>query len=477
MLRADLLPAPKLPLREVLRPGVARWIERAAEAKGAPADYVFAAMLAAAGATIGNTRWVSPWQGWAEPPIIWVMCIGLPSSGKSPAIDSILEPLHSTERPLRKKAEIQLKAWAEKAEIAKLIDQTWKESVKAAFKAGNEPPERPTGCDAGPAPHIPRLIVNDSTIERLGAILARQPRGVLQMRDELAGWLEGMQRYSAGGNDRPFWLEAFGGRAYTVERIGREPLTIERLAIGVLGGIQPDRLKSLLFRSDDDGLLARLLPFWPEPAPLRRPQVWTDMALMEKILSRLLTLDLVTNEVGEYRPLFVPFTDDACVLMDEFREAVRSWEAATDGLMLSFLGKLPGLAARLALVLGFLDWAAGEAEQPSEITRNHFGRAAYLVEAYILPMAQRAYADATESKAQRAARRLVAIIREKGWQSFSSRDVMRLDRSGLGSKTEIDPALALLNDGDCIRPIDPTPNPKGGRPQRLFSVNPAIHGF
>ena len=37
-------------------------------------------------------------------------------------------------------------------------------------------------------------------------------------------------------------------------------------------------------------------------------------------------------------------------------------------------------------------------------------------------------------------------------------------------------ALALLEDGDCIRPVEPTVSPQGGRPQRLFTVNPALHG-
>ena len=37
-------------------------------------------------------------------------------------------------------------------------------------------------------------------------------------------------------------------------------------------------------------------------------------------------------------------------------------------------------------------------------------------------------------------------------------------------------ALALLEDGECIRPVDPPANPQGGRPQRLFTVNPAILG-
>jgi hypothetical protein len=474
-LRAELPPAPEPPLRDVLGPRLSRWVADAAEAKGAPVDYVLAALLAVAGATIGNARWVCVWPGWAEPPVLWTMCIGQPSAGKSPAMDAVLHPLRKVERPLREAAEAQVKTWTERAELARLAEQTWKEAAKAAIKAGDTPPERPAGCDAGPPPHVPRLVVNDATIERLGAILARQPRGTLQMRDELAGWLEGMQRYSGGGSDRPFWLEAFGGRGFTVERMGREPLTINRLSIGVLGGIQPDRLKSLLFKSDDDGLLARFLPIWPEPAPLRRPQAWADEALMEAALARLLTLDLVTDEAGEARPWFIPFTDDARALMDDFRTAVRGWEAGAEGLMLSFLGKLPGLAARLALVLAFLDWAADGADEPRAITVGHFGRAAHLVEAYLLPMAQRAYADAATPKAERAARRLVGVIREQGWQRFTARDVLRLDRSGLGTAADLNPALALLEDGECIRPVDPPANPQGGRPQRLFLVNPALH--
>ena len=476
LLRAELLPAPNLPLGDVLNPRLAAWVTDAAESKGAPADYVFAAVLAVAGATIGNTRWAAIWQGWTEPPVIWAMCIGLPSSGKSPALDAALQPLRKAECPLRDKAAADRKAWEEKAELAKLAEQAWKEAAKAAIKAGETPPDRPDGCDAGPSPHIPRLVVNDGTIERLGAILARQPRGTLQMRDELAGWLEGMQRYAGGGTDRPFWLEAFGGRGFTVERLGREPFTIDRLTIGVLGGIQPDRLRRLLFKSDDDGLLARFLPIWPDPAPLKRPSTWADEPMMGGALARLLTLDLVTDEAGEQRPWFIPFAEDACGLMEDFRATARSWETEAEGLLLSFIGKLPGLAARLALVLAYLDWATEGDTEPHEITVQHFGRAAHLVEAYLLPMARRAYPDAAKPKPERAALRLVAIIREQGWQSFTSRDVLRLDRACLGTAADLNPALAMLEEGECIRPVDPPENPKGGRPHRLYVVNPAIHG-
>ena len=474
-LRADLPPAPDLPLADVLGSNLAAWIADAADAKGAPADYVLASVLSVAGSAIGNARWVSPWHGWSEPPVLWTMCVGLPSAGKSPAIDAALTPLRRAEKPLREQAEAEMASWTEKAELAKLAEATWKEAAKAAIKAGETAPTRPEAAVCDPAPHLPRLCVNDATIERLGLIASRQPRGTLQMRDELAGWLEGMTRYSSGGSDRPFWLEAYGGRGFTVERMGREPLTIDRLSISVTGGIQPDRLRTLLFISDDDGLLARFLPIWPDPAPLKRPGAWGDELLLDTALARLLSLDLVTDEDGNARPWFIPFNDAARDLMDAFRQAAREWEAGAEGLLLSFIGKLPGLAARLALVLAHLDWAAEAAEEPREIGVQHFGRAAHLVEAYLLPMARRAYADASVPKADRAARRLVAAIREQGWPSFTSREVLRLERAGLRTAAELNPALATLEEGDCIRALDPPANPQGGRPLRLYAVNPALH--
>jgi hypothetical protein len=100
---------------------------------------------------------------------------------------------------------------------------------------GKQPYHLP-GCDT---PHVPRLVPNAATVERLGVTVERRPRGTPPMRDELAGWLEGMQRYSSGGSDRTFWLEAFAGRGFTVERMGRAPLTTDRLTVGVVGGISP----------------------------------------------------------------------------------------------------------------------------------------------------------------------------------------------------------------------------------------------
>ena len=343
LLRPERPDPPKLPLDDVFGSRWARWARDAATAKGAPPDYVVAGLLASVGTLIGNARWVTPWKGWEEPPILWCMTIGNPSANKSPGLDAALGPLKAIEREARRAEEPALSDWRDRAELAKLAASTWKEGVKAALKAGEEPPAKPRSADPGPEPVLPRLSVTDATVERLAVLAERQPRGLLMARDELSGWLHSMTRYS-GGSDRSFWPEAYGGRPYTVERMGREPVSVDRLSVGVVGGIQPDRLRSLL-KSGDDGLLARILPFWSHPAPIARPAAVPDDAFLAAALGRLHGLRMYQGAEGDARPWFVYCDPAARDLLDTFRHSVRSWEGEAEGLLLSFIGKLPGMGA------------------------------------------------------------------------------------------------------------------------------------
>ncbi|EXL03877.1 YfjI family protein [Brucella anthropi] len=474
-LRVERPEPPVLPLDDVFSARWSSWVKTAAEAKASPPDFVMAAALSVCAATIGNNRWVSPWSGWAEPPILWAVAIGNPSMNKSPGLDAVLSPLKKVERTLMATVRMDMDEWQGKAEIAKVAEAAWKETVKKAVKDNEEPPARPNSADPGPQPVMPRLSVNDTTVEKLGVIVSVQPRGTLLARDELAGWLQGMSRYSGGGSDRPFWLEAYGGRGYAVERMGREPVYIDRLSIGVLGGIQPDRLQSLLIKTDDDGLLARFLPVWPNPAPVKRPSVLFDESFIENVVERLLSLKMPRDDDGSLRPWFVHFCEDARCTLEEFQKAVREWEKGTEGLLLSFIGKLPGLTVRLSLVFSMMEWASGEADEPTQITDATFRKAAHFAEEYLLPMARRTYADASMPKAERSARRLVALIIENDWSQFTTREVIRTGREGISSADDLNPALRVLEEADIVRPVVGPVAPQGGRPARLFTVNPAIY--
>lgn len=474
LLRPERPEPPALPLDDVFGARWAGWARDAAAAKGAPPDYVVAGLLAVAGSLIGNARWVSPWAGWAEPPILWVMLIGNPSANKSPGLDAALGPLRALEREVRAAEEVALADWRDRARLAKLAEKAWEKATTAALERGEELPARPAAADPGPKPTLPRLSVSDVAVERLAALLEQRLQGLLMARDELSGWIHSMTRYS-GGSDRPFWLEAYGGRPYTVERMGREPVSVEHLSVGVVGGIQPDRLRKLLLKAgDDDGLVARVLPFWPDPAPITRPAAVSDSDFLMEALRRLHGLRMHEGSSGERRPWLVPLDGGACDLFDDFRQAVRAWEGSEEGLLLSFMGKLPGMALRLALILAYLDWAAEGGDEPHVITANHLSRATHFLEAYALPMARRTYSEGAASAHDRAARRLVALIREKGWRSFTTREALRAERAGLTTKAELGPALEALVEGDALWDVTEPAGRKGGRRSPRYAVNPAI---
>ena len=116
-----------------------------------------------------------------------------------------------------------------KVEAAKAALKKWKDEVAQAIEAGQGAPPKPAqALDIKPFV-APRLYVNDSTIERLAPLLEARPRGIIYIADELARLFLNMQRYS-NGSDREFWLEAWDGGSYVVERQGRPPIVVPYLA-------------------------------------------------------------------------------------------------------------------------------------------------------------------------------------------------------------------------------------------------------
>jgi hypothetical protein len=429
------------------------WLDAAAEAKGAPVDYVAASLLAVAGALIGNARWSSPWLKWSEPPILWVNLIGEPSAGKSPAMSAVLEALRPIERNVRAKAERTVELWKQRKAAAKEAAEDFDE----------------------PKPHVSRLEVSDATIERLGTIASLQPRGAFLVADELASLLANLGRYS-GGDDAPFWLKAYVGQFHVVERQSYA-LRIEHLSIGVLGGIQPDRLNELLLNRARDGFLARFLTVWPLPAPLRRPTRTPEIATATRALQRIYDLEMHEVE-GAPLPWHVPWTEGARAVIDSVRAWVREEEARADGLLKDHIGKLPGLVVRLALILLYLDWAIGEDWNPArEVGEGEAERAFRFVRDYALPMAQRAYADASVPKEERAAHAIARLTVTERLDGFTVRDIAKRERAGLRSSADIEAGLDVLIQAHWLKPQGVKPGPRGGRPTITYNVNPAVWSF
>ncbi|MEW9919355.1 DUF3987 domain-containing protein [Marimonas sp. MJW-29] len=421
-----------------------------------------------------STRWTVVWDGWKEPPIIWGILVGDPSSGKSPGQDAVLDPIKEIDKQLSAEYVGARDNWARKDVVAKLVASKWKADVKQAIADVCEPPAKPAEADAGAPPIRGRIRITDTTTEKAAELLCDGWRGLLLSRDELSGWLTGMDRYNGGG-DRPFWLEAFGGRSYTVDRKNNpEPVIVDHLTIAVLGGIQPDKLDKLLIKTDDDGLLARFLVAFPAPAPLRRPTTTMDNNTIRQAFERLRGLEPITDSNGERRPHYLPLSEAAQNVLQQFREQCRDWEADAAGLMKSHIGKMPGLAVRVATVLALLDFAIDSTNPVKEIEAGHLGRACHYVGEHMRKHAHRAYGAESMPPELRGASRIAEIIKAEGLRQINTREIQRRGLQGLQSAREIGPAFAALQGANWIAPMQLS---APGRPAKNFAVNPRVWGL
>jgi hypothetical protein len=367
---------------DALPAGWAEWITSEAAARGCPRDYVAAALIAAASAWIGNSRHIAATSTWSEPPHVWLALIGAPSSGKTPAVRPIIEACRTIERDAEPEWQSAMAEHAGLVEGARAIEEQWRTDVRKATKDGTPAPARPAGAEIPPEPSRPRLVAMDATTEELQHLLAHQPRGLLYTRDELSGWLGNLDRYGGHGGDRAFFLEAWNGGAYTVDRVKHrgQPVRISRAALAMLGGLQPDRLREALAGADD-GLAARFCYVWPDPPPISRLAIEHDAEARDRherlalAARRLCGLQMDTDYSGDPAPRVLRLDQPALALFDELRQDAMRRAQTSRGLAAGWHGKTPGRALRLALVFELLAWAAGNGVEPRAVSGDAMARA------------------------------------------------------------------------------------------------------
>lgn len=479
LIAAEPIPPPPVPAN-VLPPRWAAWTMDAAEGAGAPHAFTVCATLSATGALIGNSRWASPWDPWREPPAINVALVGRPSSGKSPAQDQVVALLTRIEAALNTDIEDRRREAKRLETETKERIKLWESEVRDAAKLGNPAPALPAGL-RNPAPVERRRVYStEPTVEKAGRLSASNPRGLLLQRDELAGWLASMDRYAAtAGGDRPFWLQAYGGRAWTPDRVkdGDDEVHIPHLLWSILGTIQPDRVASLLMGGDDDGLSSRFLYCWPAPLPPRRPDRVADA---EGAFARLMRLRMMDWPEAP-APRVVRFSPSAAAVIQEWRCEAAKMEGEASGLMLSWIGKLPGLAVRLALILELLAWSETPdgTPEPVEIGEHAAVAAITFLVDFALPMARRTFGAAALPEAERDARRLARWLLKQNPvpESVNAKALRRMaDGPAIPDSARMDAALAELAAAGWCRPAPIRAGDTAGRARKDWALNPALRG-
>ena len=452
----------------------ANWSVLGAKMASAPLDYVAVSLLTGVSTLIANARWPLAGAGWKEPPILWAALVGSPSSGKSPALDGVLDVLRHAEEKMAGGYEEDFRKSETERAAANARREEWEHAVKTAIKAGEPPPPLPDNAKCPEQIVRPRLRVSDCTTEKLGSLAACHERGLLLVRDELSGWLGAFDKYGGGGADRAFAIEMYGGRSYVIDRVkNSEPLTIPRLSISVVGGIQPDKLPTLV-KGPDDGLISRFLWAWPgQNSEFHLAREAPDYNEAKRAFSRLLDLRMGSDEFGKPEPALVKLEPAAESALEEFARQMKRAGMNASGPYAGSVGKARGHVLRLATVIEYLWWcplpALGE---PEKISAKAVLAAAGLMESYFLPMAERVFGDAAIPLAERNAIFVIKHLRKIRRSLFNARDLRREIGGPVRNPLDMDAACVALEETGLIRPIG-----KGhGRPRKDYEVNPAVSG-
>jgi hypothetical protein len=422
---------PDFPL-DILPDPIRRFVETQAVAIGGDANALAMAALANFSAALDHRfalKLMRHGEWWA-PPRLWVLLVGDPSRKKTPVINTALRALDAHQNRLRDSYEAQLASY----------------EADLRSRGKNDGPEPP------PPPKPPRLVVSDTTIEKLGEILAMHPRGLLVKRDEFSGWIGSMEKYGGSKGsaaDRAFWLQAFDGGPYTIDRVARGEFRVANLSVSLIGGIQPARLAEL-HGLTSDGLLQRFIPVMMGPSEFPR-DIPVDGPFDE--------YNRLTTRLIAAPPQRLSLSDPALEIMQDVRRHLHELEQAAGGLaegFQAFIGKMAGLAGSLALILHM---ARDPHHGPSSpVPAGVVEAVRRLVVDFVLPHAFEFYRTAETVTDGDRVQRLASWIITSGQAQISSRDLTRnvWDFRGL-SLLDINKRVSPLVAGGWLKPVEPGP--------------------
>jgi hypothetical protein len=475
---------PEIPLN-ALTPTWHDWAERASHGAGVRPDHVILPKLVTASSLIGCGRMAK--AGTLVVPLhMWGALVGYSGSGKSPGMNVARGAASAVEAADKGRIAELRREHDTRIEAAKAAEKQWKAAVIEATANGQPPPMQPPEAVV-PGPFIePRIVLNDTTIEAVAALLTARPSGLLLVKDELVGLFRNMSRYS-NGDDRQFWLEAWDGNSYNKSRKSGH-VCLPHLCVGMIGGFQPDKLGDA-FAGDDDGMSARMLFAWPERAGYR--QLANSETGIDPVLYSVFSV--LTRLGASSRP--VPLSTAALNLFEVHRRGLFGDDGLLhkfEGLERSWLAKGDAHVLRLAGTLHYLDWAtravsaamfdpaksasavfAGHEPEPAEIGFEPMLAAVRLWHEYLWPHA-RAVLRMIGAKTRNAVQcRVLHWIRAHKLTEVAVKDIRRQALPNDYSAKDVEQVLGKLATAGWLKKIE-LQKDGPGRPAVRWQVNPLL---
>jgi hypothetical protein len=470
---------------EVFAPRLQELLSRASEGAGVLVDHVAVPLLGIASSLIGTARRVQASQSWSTPMTLWTSVVAASGDGKTPGLNVIRRPLDQIEKDNAEAIGQSRLDHETRQQMARESRRQWQEQRRAALRSNppQEPPPFPPEAIEPENFIYPRLYATDTTVPSLSPLLVARERGIMLIRDELSGHFARMTKWL--GTERAFWLEAWDGNRHVVERVHENrDFDIPYLLVGVIGGLQPDKV-SRAFAGDEDGMYARFLFGYPT-SPAYRPLTNKAMEVEPELYGALKALIQLPSENpdGEFLPRNISLSDAALIKFEEFRRYLHQTKRQWEGREAHWFAKGETQVLRLAGTLTYLSWsislttpATGIAAitaglEPNSIDEQAMGNAIVLWRDYFWPHARAVLRQIGLSQRHAHVRRVLRWIRVNGKTEVSLEDIRRDALSQTFDAQQTRDLLAgLVKTGWLHEEFIKTK----GRPLRRWHVNPKLH--
>ncbi len=453
-----------------------------------PVAYPAAAVVTVIGSVIGRSCAVRPkmYDPWKPLPNLWCALIAPSSIGKSPILEAALKPVYDLESACKKASQDDFAT----REILGAKLSAVKSKMQAEFKTF---PNQPSSSEAtykeilenfNKSATVKRYIVNDATDPSLCDELAKNPRGLLQVRDELTGFLGKLEKehYSPA-----LYLELWNGNARISQDRRTSPSTrVEAGCLSILGGIQPAKLLGYVreaYRNGaSDGFLPRFqLAIWADDFGDWK---FTDLPPNREALRNYSELIKKIDELTEqdFRDYGAKATQDDehpipfFAMSTEAYELFKEYQTATMGKTKrdnfgqpedEFLGKMGRLFAALALIFHVINVVSGTSPK-GDISES----AALQAGLWCANLEQHHRKIIALAKTVTPSRELARKI-EKGdvLDGMRVREIGRKEWSGLNSSAALNASFAELEDRNWLRIKTEETE---GRSAQVIRLNPGL---
>lgn len=328
-----------------------KFAEQVAKSCQVAPDMVAIAELAAVSATICRKIYVQGGPVWIEPTELYCAIVAPPSERKSPVAKLILAPFHDYECEKNKVIAAEIEE-----------NKSRRELLKEKIKKEKDPAELEklqAELKEIPDLHKLRLWVNDVTPERLAGILQENGERIFipSTEGQIFKIIEG--RYNQGRTNSELFLSCFNEEPYSMDRINREPVSLDHPAITMLQFIQPQVIEEMIYNKDlaGNGLTARFMYVFPRPMAGHRTVEDIPMGTAREEYNEAITKLLSMNS-GMDTGVVLTLDKDAKESFNGFREFVEKMlgNPEISDARKNWLGKLCGLCLRIAGVIHAMHW-------------------------------------------------------------------------------------------------------------------------